>query len=407
MAQSLVVIEHKDLCDSVKWLILSKQKAEGTFKEDVPVIHQEMVGDIRGSSEDVSLTAFVLIAMLKSEKICTPHVSNLKSSIEKATNFLLSQYSGLTKPYTIAITSYALAMAGSIVQPERLLSATTVQWESGSRFITIEATSYALLALLHLNQYNLTGPIVRWLTEQKYYGDVSSNTQATFVMFQALAKYQIDIPTRNDMDLLVTLNLPENNLPLKYLISPETAMLARSATTKANKEFSVEAKGKGQATLTKKGCKNFDLTVTVKDEPTVSRPEGALSTLSVEICVRHLKHSDAAMSILDVSMMTGFTPDIESLNKLMKGVDKYISKFEINKESITKGTLIIYLDKKTAALNSTMWIRTASYWPLSVRKMCAGVRRFHPIPQMRYVFITKQDGRPCTNRIIKTFQSKC
>ncbi|CAJ0965709.1 unnamed protein product [Ranitomeya imitator] len=298
MAQSLVNIEHKDLCDSVKWLILSKQKAEGTFKEDAPVLLQELVGDIKGSSEDVSLTAFVLIAMLKSEKICTPHVSNLRSSIEKATNFLLSQYSGLTKPYTIAITSYALAMAGSIDQPERLLSATTVQWESGSRFITIEATSYALLALLHLNQYKLTGPIVRWLTEQKYYGDVSSNTQATFVMFQALAKYQIDIPTQNDMNLLVTVNLPENNRPLKYLISPETAMLARSATTKANKEFSVEVKGRGQATLTamsvyyslvtekEKGCKNFDLTVTVKDEPTVSRPEGALSTLSVEICVR-------------------------------------------------------------------------------------------------------------------------
>ncbi|XP_077117906.1 A.superbus venom factor 1-like isoform X1 [Ranitomeya variabilis] len=361
MAQSLVNIEHKVLCDSVKWLILSKQKPDGTFKEDARILHQDMVGDIKGSSEDVSLTAFVLIAMLESEKICTPHVSNLRSSIEKATNFLLSQYSGLTKPYTIAITSYALAMAGSIDQPERLLSGTTdkVQWESGSRFLTIEATSYALLALLHMSQYNLTGPIVRWITEQKYYGDVSSNTQATFVMFKALAQYQIDIPTRNDMDLLVTLNLPESNLhqSLKYLISPKTAMLARSATTKANKEFSVEAKGKGQATLTamsvyyaletekEKGCKNFDLTVTVKDEPTVSRPEGALSTLSVEICVRHLKHSDAAMSILDVSMMTGFTPDIESLNKLMKGVDKYISKFEINKESITKGTLIIYLDK--------------------------------------------------------------
>ncbi|CAJ0965710.1 unnamed protein product [Ranitomeya imitator] len=68
MAQSLVNIEHKDLCDSVKWLILSKQKAEGTFKEDAPVLLQELVGDIKGSSEDVSLTAFVLIAMLKSEK---------------------------------------------------------------------------------------------------------------------------------------------------------------------------------------------------------------------------------------------------------------------------------------------------------------------------------------------------
>ncbi|XP_073510477.1 A.superbus venom factor 1-like [Phyllobates terribilis] len=359
MAQPLVDIESHVLCASINWLIRWKQNPDGMFQEHAPVIQQEMVGDIRVSSQHLSLTAFVLIAMLESEKICSPQVNNLRVSIEKTTNFLLDKYSGLTKPYAIAITSYALAMAGSIDQPERLLSAATdkVQWESGSRFFTIEATSYALLALLHLKRYDLTGPIVRWLIKQKYYGDVYSNTQATFVMFQALAEYQIDIPNQNDMDLLVTLNLPEIKFPLKYLIGLNNAMLARSATTKANKEFSVEAKGKGQATLTamsvyyalvtekEKGCRNFDFTVTVKDEPNVSRPEGALSTVSVEISVRHLKNSDATMSILDVSMMTGFVPDIRSLNKLMKGVDKYISKFEISNESITKGSLIIYLDK--------------------------------------------------------------
>ncbi|XP_073510478.1 complement C3 [Phyllobates terribilis] len=360
MAQPLVDIESHVLCGAIKWLILDKQKPDGMFKEDAPVVHQEMVGDIKGASEDVSLTAFVLIALLQSEKTCTPHVNSLKGSIEKATSFLLGQLPGLKKPYTIAITSYALAMADAIAEPEKLLSATTdkVHWDAGSRFITIEATSYALLTLLRLKEYDLTGKIVRWITEQRYYGAVYGSTQATIVMFQALAQYQIDIPALNELDLDVSINLPGRSSPLNYRINMDNAMLSRSSETKVNKEFVVKAKGKGQGTLTvmsiyhalvtekEKECKNFDLTVTIKDIPNDDRDqENALAKASMEICARHLKDSDATMSILDISMMTGFAPDIESLNKLSKGVDKYISKFEINKESTDKGTLIIYLDK--------------------------------------------------------------
>ncbi|XP_075062652.1 complement C3 [Mixophyes fleayi] len=361
MAQSLVDIESNVLCGAVKWLILEKQKPDGLFKEDAPVIHQEMVGGFTGSNEpDAALTAFVLIAMLESEKTCTAHVNNLKLSIEKAASFLLGQYPTLKKPYSIAIVSYALAMAGTIDDANKLLSATTdkLHWEEpGSRFITLEATSYALLALLRLKQHDLTGPIVRWIAEQRYYGAVYGSTQATIVMFQALAQYQIDVPFLNELDLDVSLHLPERQSALKFRINLENSMLLRSAETNMNKKFSVTAKGKGQGILTvlsvyhaietekEKKCSNFDLSVTVKEEHNIKKPEDAKSTVSIEICTRYLKDTDATMSILAISMMTGFVSDIESLNKLMKGVDKYISKFEINKEATDKGMLIIYLDK--------------------------------------------------------------
>ncbi|KAM3924919.1 venom factor-like [Leptodactylus fuscus] len=365
MAQGLVDIDSNVLCGAIKWLILEKQKPDGMFKEDAPVIHQEMVGAIKGASEDVGLTAFVLIAMLESEKSCEAHVNNLKASIEKATNFLLGQYDDLKKPYTVAITSYALAMAGAINDAEKLLSAATdkLYWnEPGAHFISIEATSYALLALLRMKQYDLTGPIVRWITEQRYHGAIHGSTQATIVMFQALAQYQQDIPSANELDLDVTLRLPGRSADTRYRINWENALLSRSAETKINQKFVVKATGKGQGTLKvvsvyhalvtekEKECKNFDLTVTVKEEKDAlakgAKPqEGELQKASVEICARYLKDNDATMSILDISMMTGFVPDIESLNKLTRGVDKYISKFEINKDAADKGTLLIYLDK--------------------------------------------------------------
>ncbi|XP_069804276.1 venom factor-like [Dendropsophus ebraccatus] len=355
LAQPVVDIQTNVLCDAIKWLILEKQKPDGMFKEDAPVIQQEMVGGIKGASEDVALTAFVLIAILENEKFCTPHVNNLKISIEKATKFLLDRLPGLKKPYVIAITSYALAMAGAINDPEKLISATkdNLHWEEpSSRYITIEATSYALLALLRMKKYDLTQPIVRWIIERKYYGAVYGSTQATIVMFQALAQYQIDMPS-NRINMNVSFPLPERQNPEIYNINPDNSLLARSEETKVNKEFVVKAQGKGQGTLTvvsvynafvkESECKNFNLSVEVNDEP--KEAEGTLSTISLEICARHLKDIDATMSILDVSMMTGFAPDVQSLDRLAKGVDKYISKFEYNKLATDKGSLIIYLNK--------------------------------------------------------------
>nr|DBA29931.1 TPA: hypothetical protein GDO54_005982 [Pyxicephalus adspersus] len=361
MARPLMDIEPHVLCGAIKWLILEKQKPDGLFKEDAPVIHQEMIGGFKGSKEpDVALTSFILIAMLESEAVCTPHVNNLKLSIEKAASFLLGQYPNLKKPYSIAIATYALAMAGSIDNSAKLMSVATdkTHWdEQGSRFITLEGTSYALLALLRLKDYEPTGPIVRWLSEQRYYGAVYGSTQATIVMFQSLAQYQIDVPTATTLDMDVSIHLPERKSPLSYRLFMQNALLARSAETRLNKKFEVTAKGKGQGTLTvmsvyhaivtekERQCKNFDLTVKVAEEPNAKRPEGAKSSISLEICARHLQDRDATMSIIDISMMTGFSPDTDSLNRLSRGVDKYISKFEINKGATDKGTLLLYLDK--------------------------------------------------------------
>ncbi|XP_053321323.1 venom factor [Spea bombifrons] len=363
MAKSLVDIEDKILCGAIRWLVLEKQKPDGLFQETAPVIHQEMIGGLRGSKEpDAALTAFVLIAMLECEEACTPHVNNLKGSIEKATSFLVGQYPTLRRPYTVAITSYALAKAGFLDETRTLMAASTdnTHWvEQGAHFISLEATSYALLALLRLKQYDLTGPIVRWLNEQRYYGAVYGSTQATIILFQALAQYQIEMPGLGEINLDVSLHLPERQQPLTYRINQQNAMWARSAETKINKDFVVEAKGKGQGTLRvvtvyhalvsekERQCNNFDLSVKVEEvkDDAVKRPDGSFSSVSIEICARHLKNVDATMSIIDVTMLTGFAPDVASLNKLTKGVDKYISKFEINKGASEKGTLIIYVDK--------------------------------------------------------------
>lgn len=43
LAANLIAIDSQVLCGAVKWLILEKQKPDGVFQEDGPVIHQEMI----------------------------------------------------------------------------------------------------------------------------------------------------------------------------------------------------------------------------------------------------------------------------------------------------------------------------------------------------------------------------
>lgn len=364
LAVNLIAIDSQVLCGAVKWLILEKQKPDGVFQEDGPVIHQEMIGGFRESKEaEVALTAFVLIALQEARDICEGQVNSLPGSINKAGEFLEASYLNLQRPYTVAIAGYALSQLGKLegAHFNKFINAAKDRnrWEEGAdkRLYNVEATSYALLALLQLKDFDNVPPVVRWLNEQRYYGGGYGSTQATFMVFQALAQYQTDVPDHKDLNMEVDINLPSRSSPVKYRLLWESGSLLRSEETKQNEGFSLTAKGKGQGTLSvvttyyaklksKVTCKKFSLRVIIRPAPdTAKKPQDAKSSMELSICTRYLGDVDAAMSILDISMMTGFSPDTNDLEQLTSGVDRYISKYEISKAFSNKNTLIIYLDK--------------------------------------------------------------
>ncbi|KAH1176285.1 hypothetical protein KIL84_021019 [Mauremys mutica] len=326
LAYELIAIDPEVLCGAVKWLILHRQKPDGAFQEDAPVIHGEMVGGYQGSEPDASLTAFVVIAMVEARDVCQQYVKSLGRSITKAGDYLARRVKDLKKPYSVAITSYALALLG--------------QSEAGERLMALS-----------------TGPIVRWLTEQRYYGGGYGSTQATIMVFQALAQYQMDVSETKDMALDVSINLPGRSRPLLWRINRDNAMVARTERTKLTDGFTISAKGHGQGTLSVMtvyytpltegvaACKKFDFSVSVQRAPDAKKPEGALDSVFIQICMRFLGAVDSTMTILDVSMPTGFSPDMDDLDRLTNRVDKYISKFELDTDLSDRGSLILYLDK--------------------------------------------------------------
>ncbi|XP_041336402.1 complement C3, partial [Pyrgilauda ruficollis] len=359
MARKLTDIEHGEICGPLKWLILNKQKPDGVFQEDAPVIHKEMVGGYQGAEPEVSLTAFVLIALEEARDTCKDHVNNLDESINKAAGFLARRYEQLARPYTVALASYALALAGKL-KTERILmrfSKGGASWEEhNARTYNIEGTSYALLALVQMKKSELAGPVVRWLAQQNYYGGGYGSTQATILVFQALAQYQVATEAQQQLELDVSVLLPRRASPIKYRIKNSNALVARSAETKLNEDFTVKAEGVGKGTMTvvtvyhakvpekDDKCDNFDLSVDVEEVNTGKEEEDVIRSVKITICTRYLDTVDATMSILDVTMLTGFSPDVQDLRRLSEGVDRYISKFELDQDK-ERSNVVIYLDK--------------------------------------------------------------
>ncbi|KAM9687234.1 complement C3 [Trichechus inunguis] len=384
LAANVIAIDSLVLCGAVKWLILEKQKPDGVFQEDGPVIHQEMIGGFRNAAEkDVSLTAFVLIALQEAKDICEGQVNSLGGSINKAGDFLEANYLNLQRPYTVAIAGYALAQLGKLEGNHLNKFLGTAKennrWEeAGQQLYNVEATSYALLALLSLKDFDTVPPVVRWLNEQRYYGGGYGSTQATFMVFQALAQYQRDVPDHKDLNLDVSIHLPSRSSLVRHRIHWESASLLRSEETKENENFTLTAKGKGQGTLSvvtvyhakvkrKTSCKKFSLRVQLQPvAATVKKPQDAKSSMFLSICVRYLGQQDATMSILDISMMTGFSPDTADLDLLSKGIDRYISKYEMDKAVSDKNTLIIYLDKISHTREECLTFKVHQYFKVGL-----------------------------------------
>ncbi|XP_054572878.1 complement C3-like [Eptesicus fuscus] len=431
LAANLIAIDSEVLCGAVKWLILEKQRPDGVFQEDGPVIHQEMIGGYRHAEEkDVSLTAFVLIALQEAKDICEGQVNSLGGSINKAGEFLQAHYRNLKRPYAVAIAGYALAQLGKLEGPllDTFLKAATDKnrWEEpGQKLYNVEATSYALLALLLLKDFDSVPPVVRWLNEQRYYGGGYGSTQATFMVFQALAQYQRDVPDHEDLNLDVSINLPSRSSAVTYRILWESASLLRSETTKENENFTLTAKGKGQGTLSvvtmyqakiKGGspCKKFSLRVNLQPALKAKKPQDAKSTMFLNICTRYLGDQDATMSILDISMMTGFAPDTADLKQLSSGTDRYISKFELdNKAFSNKNTLIIYLNKISHDQEDCISFKIHQYFNVGlIQPGAVKVYSYYNLDETctRFYHPEKEDGllsKICHNEICRCAEESC
>lgn len=169
------------------------------------------------------------------------------------------------------------------------------------------------------------------------------------------------------------------------------------------------AKVKGKVT-----CKKFDLRVNIRPAPeTVKKPQDAKSTMILDICTRYLGDEDATMSILDISMMTGFVPDTDDLNLLSTGVDRYISKYELNKAFSNKNTLIIYLDKISHSREECLSFKVHQYFNVGlIQPGAVKVYSYYNLEETctRFYHPEKEDGmlsKLCHKEMCRCAEENC
>uniref|UniRef100_A0A3P8SQA6 NTR domain-containing protein n=1 Tax=Amphiprion percula TaxID=161767 RepID=A0A3P8SQA6_AMPPE len=328
MAYNLVTVQNNVICDAIKYLILTSKKPDGMFTELGYVYHQEMIGDVVGLDSDVSMTAFCLIALQESRTICS--TTSLPSSIDQAVSYLEKRLSSITNPYAAAMASYALANENKLNKE--------ILYKSTSTFIKITLTSFFLLLFLHLllfKAFEEAKPIVRWLSQQQKQGGGYGSTQATIMVYQAVAEYWTTAK-EPEYDLDVDILLPGKSLIDKYKFNKENHHSTRTSKVRTHKPRVMVSLYYALPKEKKSDCEMFDLNVQV-------HPGHFPTSFHLFLCFD--KQRSTTMSILDVGFPTGFTFNKDDLDRLSKGRARIISKYEMDKVLSDRGSLIIYLDK--------------------------------------------------------------
>ncbi|GLD73159.1 complement C3-like protein, partial [Lates japonicus] len=322
------------------------------------------------ATTEITLTAFVLIALGEAKHAgihCTHPDVNMELVIDKTVNYLKSALatSG-RRPYTVAITSYALALLGKAQPNEVTQSLLGVAAQDGSHWpdshntlFTLEATGYALLALVTMGRMEEAEAPFKWLNSQRRQGGGYGSTQSTMVVLQALSGYLINKPLPDDFSLDVDISLAGRK-EISYHFTPSTAYAARSSRLPANPDVEVEARGNGQGIVEvvtyynqvhevdeKKPCEHFKLNVTI-EESSEQPPADEGKSYQINIQVKALGSRDVRMVVLDISLPTGFAPDISDLEMLLNSVDRYIDNYQIIDNLSDRGSLIIHLFKPSS-----------------------------------------------------------
>ncbi|XP_054865811.1 complement C3-like isoform X2 [Amphiprion ocellaris] len=357
MASSLVAVKSEVICDAVKFLIVNTQQPNGVFREVGGIYHREMTGNVYGTDSDASMTAFCVIAMQESRTTCAATVNRLSASIDKAATYLRKRQHSLMNPYAVAITSYALANENKLNHEilYKYSSPDFSHWPTPTgRQHTLEATAYALLALVKVKAFEDARPLVRWFNRQIRQRGGYGSTQSTMAVYQAVTEYWFS-DKESDYFLNVDILLPGRTRPDKYNFNWENHYATRtSKINDINQDVKVTATGKGEATLTMvslyyalpterdSDCQKFNLSVQLVPEK-LEKDEN-IYKLKIEVLYKDKKR-DATMTVLDIGFLTGFVVNTKDLNLLSKGRARTIAKYRMDSVQSERGSLIIYLDK--------------------------------------------------------------
>uniref|UniRef100_A0A3Q3XMB4 NTR domain-containing protein n=1 Tax=Mola mola TaxID=94237 RepID=A0A3Q3XMB4_MOLML len=404
MARNLVSIETAVICNAMNFLILRAQRPDGKFTE-VGTMHQGgITGDVYGTDSAESMTAFCLIAMQESRLCCAASVNLLQGSIEKAVAYLERRLPYLTNPYAAAVTSYALATENKLDWGIlfKFASPGSDHWPVPKGHVyTLEATAYALLALVQAEAFEEARPVVRWLRQQQRVSGSYQSTQATIMVYQAVAEYWARA-REVDHELEVSVFFPGrpraneyrfdkiNNSTRKSKVRPQTHKTRTYAMLCC---VCMETLYYARPRVQERDCQRFNLSVQLLQGDFVT-----YLICSVDFLYRYKNEErDSTMAVLDIGLLPGFTVNTDDLNLLSKrGASVYPLSLS------DRGSLIIYLNKVSHTRPEEIMFRIHQKQTVGVLQPAAvSVYEYHESePCVKFYHPERTNGqllRHCTN----------
>ncbi|XP_072240558.1 complement C3-like isoform X2 [Leuresthes tenuis] len=348
MAHKLMAVERSVICDAIKFLILKTQRPNGMFFE-----MGHVTGDVAGTDSDASLTAFCLIAMQESRDLCLHTVYAMPSSIDHAVAYLEQRLPGLTNPYAVTITSYALANENKLNKEilYKFAARDRSHWPvPKGNVYTLEATAYALRALVKTKASEEAKHTVQWLSQQQRLDGGYGSTQATVLLYQAVSEYWTSV---KESEYNLDVEVMFSSRSRRYNFNRGNQHVTRTISFYGiNKDVKVTATGMGEIFMTmvsyyytlpqekERDCEKFNLNVQVLPQS----EDEKIYKLQMQVLFKN-KDRNASLSVLDVGLPTGFTFNKNDLDTLSRGHDRIIAKYDTNTALSERGSLIIYLDK--------------------------------------------------------------
>ncbi len=370
-AKELIFIDDAILNEAIDWL-KSYQNSNGSFEPVGFVHHQEMLGGLKGKD---ALTAYTAIALMEAGE---------GTSSARAVGYLEDILNELDDPYTVAITAYALELAGSDKSDDayQMLMELAqedengLHWGSGgdvfqpkytmeyNQSADIETTAYATLALIKKGDAFNASRAAKWLVSQRNaYGGFGS-TQDTVVALQALTEYSTG--TRADVDL--TINVESSEFSKEIRITQENFDVLQVVEVPISDQVEITAQGKGEAicqvvrrfNLPQAEAGEGILKISV-DYDTTEVMVNDLVTVSVELEFNPPQPMEAGMVVLDVSVPTGFTPVMESIADVVEREEK-IKRYE------TAGRKVIfYIENMLPGDSLTFSFKVQAMFPVKAK----------------------------------------
>ena len=411
-ADGLIYIDPGVLRNAANWIV-HHQNDDGSFDPVGFLHHQELLGGLQGKN---ALTAYVAVALLEAGQL---------SVAAKAIQFLEDQVDSIEDAYGMAITTYALELAGSPsagAAHDRLMSMAMVDddglhWGENpgpvplpivpkdgpprpipdhpqQQSAAIETTAYATLALLERGDRFNASSSARWLVTRRNSNGGFGSTQDTVVGLQALTEFAAAASADVDM----TIVLSSGDWQREVRITAENADVMQMIEIPEWGALDIASSGKGEAVVQvvrrfnlpevdQETAQAFDIDV---DYGTDHVQVDDLITVSVNVRFSPFEPIEAGMVVLDIAVPTGFAPVRDSIEALVEETPN-LKRFDIAGRKV-----ILYIEDMLPNETIALEFMARAVHPVRAKAATSEVYSYYN-PEMRgetlASAITVEEGR--------------